>query len=197
MSLVQAVICERFVLVCGEQQANLENGQILHGFRKIHKLNDDVIIGLAGVVEDNYYLFQDYLDIDLTAKEGCRDSLEEVFAKVTARHGEMAACQEPLSVFSLVCGWDGSAFRAKTFYIDPSGEGGHKITDVEVTGPDDAKLITCGLLRHYDNFIACQRRHGSDIPGLQNAFRNVLSLGILFDESIDTDAQFEIIRRPE
>ena len=194
MSLVQAVLCDRFVLVCGEQQANFQDGQILHGLRKVYKLNKDVVIGLAGTVEDNFCLFQDYLNQDFTMKEDCRDTLAEVFAKVTERHREMAASQEPLSVFSLVCGWNGYGFEAKTFYLDSAGG---EITDIRPMGPEDAKLITCGLQRHYDNFIACQRTHGSSISGLKKAFQNVLSLGLLFDESIDADAQFELIERPE
>ena len=196
MSLIQAVLCDQFALVCGDQQANLDNGQILHNFRKVFKLNDNVIIGLAGVIEDNYYLFQDYLNINFEVKEDCRDSLAEVFAKVTARHQEMASTQEELSVFSLVCGWNGSGFEAKMFYIDPTGAGKHAITDVKPGGPDDAKLLTCGLSRHYDNFITCQSRYGSDIPALQKAFQSVLTMGILFDETIDTEATFELIQRP-
>lgn len=40
MSLVQAVVCDQFVFVAGEQQLNLSSGGVLHNFRKIFKLND-------------------------------------------------------------------------------------------------------------------------------------------------------------
>ena len=90
MSLVQAVICDQFALVCGEQQANLDSGGVLHNFKKVFKLNECVIIGLSGVIEDNYYLFQDYPNMDFTVKEDCADSLEEVFKTLSARHREMA-----------------------------------------------------------------------------------------------------------
>ena len=79
MSLVQAVLCSEFALVCGEQQLNLTSGGVLHNFRKIFKVNESVIIGLSGAIEDNYYLFQDYLNVDFTLKEDCPDSLAEVF----------------------------------------------------------------------------------------------------------------------
>ena len=39
MSLVQAVVCDQFVFVAGEQQLNLSSGGVLHNFRKIFKLN--------------------------------------------------------------------------------------------------------------------------------------------------------------
>ena len=53
MSLVQAVLCDQFAFVAGEQQLNLSSGGVLHNFRKIFKVNETVIIGLSGVIEDN------------------------------------------------------------------------------------------------------------------------------------------------
>lgn len=196
MSLVQAVICDQFAFVCGEQQLNLNNGGVLHNFRKIFRVNDNVIIGLSGMVEDNYYLFQDYLNVDFTLKEGCPDSLEEVFEKVAARYREMVE-QGECDVFSLVCGWNGSEFEAKTYYINSVCTEDSRITDVRLEHEKDAKLISCGDNRHYDNFLSAVYRHGADIPGLQKAFRDVLAQGIMFDDYIDKNAQFEVIRRPE
>ena len=103
MSLVQAVLCDQFAIVCGEQQANLDNGGVLHNFKKVFKLNQNVMIGLSGMIEDNYYLFQDYLNLDFTMKENCVDTLAEVFEKVAVRHREMMS-QGECGVFSLVCG---------------------------------------------------------------------------------------------
>lgn len=196
MSLVQAVLCSDFALVCGEQQLNLNSGGVLHNFRKIFKVNEYVIIGLSGVVEDNYYLFQDYLNVDFTLKEDCPDSLAEVFNKVTARYREMTE-QGECDVFSLVCGWNGFAFEGKTFYINSQFGELNKITSVKQAHERDAKLISCGDNRHYDNFMAAVYRHGADIYGVQKAFRDVLAQGIMFDDFIDKNAQFELIRRPE
>lgn len=196
MSLVQAVICDKFAFVCGEQQLNLSNGGVLHNFRKIFKVNKDVIIGLSGAVEDNYYLFQDYLNVDFTLKEDCPDSLEVVFGKVSERHREMAE-QGECDVFSLVCGWNGSGFEAKTFYVSSACPGDSKVTDVKLDHGKDAKLISCGDNRHYDNFIAGVYRYGVTVYGIQRAFWDVLSQGVMFDEYIDKNAQFEVIRRLE
>ncbi|MCI8552838.1 MAG: hypothetical protein K2P22_03490 [Lachnospiraceae bacterium] len=194
MSLVQAVICDQFALVCGEQQANLDSGGVLHNFKKVFKLNECVIIGLSGVIEDNYYLFQDYLNMDFTVKEDCADSLEEVFKTVSARHREMAE-QGECDVFSLVCGWNGSGFEGKSFFVDSAGNS--SITDAKPEHSMEAKLISCGDNRHYDNFLTCMKRYGFNILGLQNTFRDVLSLGVKFDDFIDTNAWFEVIKRPE
>lgn len=196
MSLVQAVVCDQFALVCGEQQLNLSNGGVLHNFRKIFKLNENVIIGLSGSMDDNYYLFQDYLTVDFDLKEDFQDSLLDVFGKVTARYQEMTA-QGECDVFSLVCGWNGYGFEAKTFFINSAFDGHNRITDIRPEHEKDAKLISCGDDRHYDNFLSGVDRYGFGVYGLQRAFRDVLSQGVLFDDFIDTNAQFELIRRPE
>lgn len=196
MSLVQAVICDEFAFVAGEQQLKLNSGAVLHNFRKIFRLNDNVIIGLSGSMDDNYYLFQDYLTIDFERKEDCPDSLTDVFDKVTARYQEMTE-QGECDVFSLVCGWNGSGFEAKTFFINSQLGEEDRITDVRPEHEKDAKLISCGDDRHYDNFLAGVYRHGADINGLQRAFRETLAQGVMFDDFIDKNAQFEVIRRPE
>lgn len=196
MSLVQAVVCDQFVLVCGEQQLNLSNGGVLHNFRKIFKVNEQVIIGLSGAIEDNYYLFQDYLNVDFTLKEDCSDSLEDVFNKVAVRYQEMAE-QGECDVFSLVCGWNGSGFEAKTYFTSSGSAENNLITDVKPEHEKDAKLISCGDNRHYDNVIAGVYRYGVTVYGIQRAFWDVLSQGVMFDEYIDKNAQFEVIRRPE
>ena len=196
MSLVQAVLCDQFALVCGEQQANLDNGGVLHNFKKVFKLNENVIIGLSGVLEDNYYLFQDYLNLNFELRGDCQDDLEEVFHRVTLRHREMAE-QGECAVFSLVCGWNGSAFEGKTFYVDPDNPTACIIADVRLEGPNEAKVISCGDHRHYDNFMISAKRRVFTVLNLQNAFRDTLAMGVKFDDYIDTNAWFELIKRPK
>lgn len=196
MSLVQAVICDKFTFVAGEQQLNLNNGGVLHNFKKVFRVNENVIIGLSGAIEDNYYLFQDYLNVDFTLKEDCGDSLEEVFDRVAGRYQEMTD-QGECDVFSLVCGWNGSAFEAKTYYINSVFGENSQITDVKLENEKDAKLISCGDNRHYENFMTGVYRYGISVYGLQRAFWDVLAQGVMFDEFIDKNAYFEVIRKPE
>ena len=195
MSLVQAVICDKFAFVAGEQQLNLNNGGVLHNFKKVFRVNENVIIGLSGAIEDNYYLFQDYLNVDFTLKEDCGDSLEEAFDRVAGRYQEMTD-QGECDVFSLVCGWNGFGFEGKTFFINSQFGEESRITDVRPEHEKDAKLISCGDNRHYDNFLAGVYRYGAEVYGLQRAFRDTLAQGVMFDEYIDKNAQFELIRRP-
>lgn len=195
MSLVQAVICDEFAFVAGEQQLNLSSGGVLHNFRKIFKVNKDVIIGLSGTIEDNYYLFQDYLNVDFTLKEDCRDSLAEVFDKAAGRWREMKE-QGECDVFSLVCGWNGVTFEAKTYYVNSHFPEDSCVTDVTLERARDAKLISCGDNRHYTNFMENVYKYGVEVFALQKAFRATLAQGVMFDEYIDKNAQFEVIRRP-
>ncbi len=195
MSLVQAVICDEFALVCGEQQLDLTSGGVLHNFKKIFKVNNDVIIGLCGAMDDNYYLFQDYLNVDFTLKEGCQDSLPVVFDRVSARYREMAE-QGECDVFSLVCGWNGYGFEGKTFFLSSQFQEENRIADVRPLHEKDAKVISCGDDRHYHNFVEAIYRYGADVYGVQRSFRDVLARGVMFDGSIDKNAQFELIRRP-
>ena len=195
MSLVQAVICDEFAFVAGEQQLNLSSGGVLHNFRKIFKVNKDVIIGLSGTIEDNYYLFQDYLNVDFTLKEDCRDSLAEIFDKVAGRWREMTE-QGECDVFSLVCGWNGVTFEAKTYYVNSHFPEDSCVTDVTLERARDAKLISCGDNRHYTNFMENVYKYGVEVFALQKAFRATLAQGVMFDEYIDKNAQFEVIRRP-
>ena len=196
MSLVQAVICDEFVFVAGEQQLKLNSGAVLHNFRKIFRLNDNVIIGLSGSMDDNYYLFQDYLTIDFELRGDCPDSLAEVYEKVGVRYREMTE-QGECDVFSLVCGWNGFGFEGKTFYINSQFGEESRITEVRPEHEKDAKLISCGDDRHYDNFLAGVYKYGAEVYGLQKAFRDTLAQGVMFDDFIDKNAQFEVIRRPE
>ena len=52
MSLVQAFICEQFVLVCGDTRAVFSNGEISDNFPKVKKI-DNAIIGMTGNIQDN------------------------------------------------------------------------------------------------------------------------------------------------
>ena len=169
MSLVQAVLCSEFALVCGEQQLNLTSGGVLHNFRKIFKVNESVIIGLSGAIE--------------------------VFHKVTARYREMTE-QGECDVFSLVCGWNGYGFEGKTFFLSSQFQEENRIADVRPLHEKDAKVISCGDDRHYHNFVEAIYRYGADVYGVQRSFRDVLARGVMFDGSIDKNAQFELIRRP-
>ncbi len=160
MSLVQAVLCSDFALVCGEQQLNLNSGGVLHNFRKIFKLNEYVIIGLSGVIEDNYYLFQDYLNVDFT-EGGCQDR------SCRGLSDRVRAVQDGIKASAMCSAWSRlerlSAFEGKPFTSPPSS-GRLNRSLCKQAHEADAKLISCGRHnRHLDNLYGRRDRHGADI----------------------------------
>ena len=197
MSLVQAIICDRFVLVCGDQQANLDDGSIRHNFRKVFKINKNVIIGVTGMVDDNFILFQDYINPNFTLKQGCLDDLETVYKKVTLRYNQMVNSGKAHKAYSLVCGWNGSSFEGKTFFINPTHTANLGITNINPESKNDVKFISCGDDIHYDNFLKFKERYPFSVLGMKNTFKDVLDEGIKFDHKIDKNALFEVIRRSE
>ena len=42
-----------------------------------------------------------------------------------------------------------------------------------------------------------RNKYGFEVYALQRAFRDVLAQGVMFDDYIDKNAQFELIRKPE
>lgn len=193
MSLVQAILSSQFVLVCGEQQANLSDGTVRHDFRKVFKINKNVIIGLTGTIEDNYILFQDYINPDFTLKETCSDSLEAVYSKVILRYNQMKISGMAYNVFSLVCGWNGNSFEGKTFFMNHEYTDNLGITDIKLKSDNDVKFISCGENEHYDNFFKIKDRYPFNVRGMMNTFNDVLAEGVKFDKTIDKNAVFEVI----
>ena len=57
MSLVQAILTDRFVLAAAETRAVKPDGSIIDDVNKLIKVNNEVIFGCTGGIEDNYKLF--------------------------------------------------------------------------------------------------------------------------------------------
>ncbi len=183
MSLVQAVISNHFIIVCSEQRANFDNGTVDENFKKVFKINQNVIIGMAGSISDNQKLFEDFLicDIDnckLIPKEKCNLTLNEVFEIVTNKF--LLLNKTPnFNTHSLVCGWDGSKFVGKTFYSTTG------ISDVVPKDDNDVKIISSGNDIHYNNFMKFKDKYPFSILGVKNAFKDVLDVGVKYDSSIN------------
>ena len=60
MSLVQAVITEKFILVGADSRGIHSDGKISETCNKLLKLNKNVIFGCTGGILDNFKLFDGY-----------------------------------------------------------------------------------------------------------------------------------------
>ena len=91
-----------------------------------------VLEGLHHPLYPEFYAFWREAEIGILLREYVEgDSLEEVFDRVAGRYQEMTD-QGECDVFSLVCGWNGSAFEAKTYYINSVFGENSQITDVKL-----------------------------------------------------------------
>lgn len=207
MSLVQALMCEDYVLVCAEMKAKLDDGRILEDFKKIYKLNDDVIIAFTGTIEDNRYLFQEYVTSDLSMKDKITDSLDQVFKAVDLRFKELQTeeytkiLNKKACVHSVICGWNGNRLIGRTYFL--GGKDHQGITEFYPDVDQPYKLVSCGEGIHFD--YLCQKinshiqEYGKspNIRQGKNIFQDVLDHGITVDDTINNVAIFEQIRRSD
>jgi len=201
MSLVQSIIYKEFLLVCGEQKASFTNGIISNNFNKIFKISKDVIIGLTGTIEDNLLLFQDFIERDFSLKLQSNYYLPDVYKRIDLRYKQMelehnSSSNKKFNVFSLVCGWNGENFEGKTYFIDPEQTKHIGITHIKLDSQRDVKLISCGKDIHFANFMKFKDKYPFNIRGMKNTFKDVLDEGVKFDATINTNANFELIKKP-
>ncbi len=196
MSLVQSIIYKDFCVICGDQKASLSNGTIRHDFRKIFKLNNKVVIGITGDIQDNYLLFQDFLTPDFNLQEGSENvEFQSVYEKVALRFDVLERDMIQHETFSVVCGWNGTGFEGRTFFMGGKSADNLGITQICPETSDSARLITCGDPRHHESFFKFKENYPFNILGVKNTFRDVLEAGVQFDDTINTNAMFEVLKR--
>lgn len=196
MSLVQAYINENFILVCGEQKAQLTDGTIIENFIKVHKINNSTIIGLTGTIEGNYILFSDYINEDFTLKKPLSEyNYFDIEQKTILKYNINYEYFEDHPVISLICGWDGRKMTGKTFF---SNLGRNAINDLTPEYPGHIRLVNCGLDIHNENAEKMSKLNPpKNILQLKNLFRDVVDEGIKFDNTINKNITFQKIKRSD
>jgi len=196
MSLVQAFIYKDFILVCGEQRAELDNGKILEHFIKVRKLNETTIIGMTGTIEGNFKLFSDYIQNDFTLKETfCTENYLEIENKVLKNFHENFEYLQTHSIHSVICGWDGNNMTGKAFFTKDTSHL-HTITDISPEFSGQVRFVNCGLNEHYVNAERIRSQiNPNSILQFKNLFKEVIFEGIKFDNTINKNITFEKIRR--
>lgn len=197
MSLVQSFITKEFILVCGDQRAKLNNGTILENFVKVRKLNPTTIIGMTGIIEGNAKLFAKYIHSDFTLKESSySQNYNDIVNYATTQFYENYDYLQENSVHSVVCGWDGQRMTGRSFFTKDDNPNMKSINDLALNETINVRFVNCGLNEHYinaeelKNSIACV-----DIIQFKNLFKNVIDIGVSFDDTINKNITFEKIRR--
>lgn len=192
MSLVQAYISENYILVCGEQKATV-NGVIVENFKKVYKLNDTTIIGMAGTIEGNYRLFSDYVNTDFSINATfCQKKYLEIEADLINKYKNNVDFLHNHNVISIICGWDGFKMTGKTFFTNFK----QPINDLTPDYPEHVRLVNCGLDKHKENAERIsQLKNPKNLLQLKNLFMDVIDEGIKFDNTINKNINYEKIRR--
>lgn len=198
MSLVQAFIYKDFILVCGEQRANLDDGIVVENFIKVRKLNSTTIIAMTGTIEGNAKLFIDYINPDFTVKENVyNQTYNDVERCVIENFYNNYDYFQIKSVHSIICGWNGQKMTGKAIFTkDENDPDMNPINDLTPAFPEHVRFISCGLDQHRINAETLgKEKQCVNILQFKNLFKDVIELGIKFDDSINNNLTFEKIRR--
>lgn len=195
MSLVQAFIYKDFILVCVEQKAILENEIILENFVKVRKINATTIIGMTGTIQGNAKLFSEYINELFELKNpNCVQTYNEINEHVLMNLKENYEYLLENPIHSFICGWNGNKMTGQTFFInDPNIP---PINDISPLFDGHVNYVSCGLEQHKINIEAIwHKSNPQNILQFKNLFKDVISIGIKFDDSINDKITFEKIRK--
>ena len=198
MSLVQAFIYKDYILVCGEQRANLDSGIVLENFVKVRKLNPTTIIGMTGTIEGNAKLFKDYINPDFTIKgTGQLQTYNEIKHRTIENFYNNYDYFQIKSVHSVICGWNGQKMTGKAIFTkDTNNPNMAPITDLTPDFLEQLRWVNCGLNQHEENLKTLFKEMQTvNVLALKKLFIDVIKMGVEFDETINSNISFEYIRR--
>lgn len=210
MSLVQTVITKDFILM-GADTREIPDGsnEALDHYNRILKINDGILVGITGDVNDNLKLFDGFCQLDPT--EGFKNSdeavtmsysdfvqaLKERFETIKQEH-EAEDNPKKYNISSVVCGYNGEELEATCFVIDaldrlvPNALTKTCLNDKPYHG------ISCGRMEHYINLdkYAFQQKP-TTILQYKNVLRSVFETGAQLDKTMNSNCCFEKIRKTD
>lgn len=199
MSLVQAYISDECIVVGGEGRAKFDDGTIDENFQKVFKFNDTIIVGIAGTISGNAFLFKDYINSDFSLTSLAKESTyEEVISHLKNIFENEAEFLNKHSIKSIVCGWDGEKMTGKTFFTKCENPELDGINDLTSYGGNKFRVVNCGLDVHYQNALKHGKYTISTKPiQAKNIFKSVIIDGLELDDTINDNIKFEKIKRSD
>lgn len=200
MSLIQAYITRNFILVGGDTRGT--NGDIVvsNDVKKVFKINKNIIIGMSGKVNGNCILFKDiieFTDNKFKLKDVNFDQLtyKEFTSKINESYYNNNDYLQENSIHSIVCGYNGERLMATTYITKDANENFNKPVEIFPLNETDVRVINCGEEQHYlDAFELKDKINALNILQFKNLFNDVLQKGIKYDNTINNNADFEVIR---
>ena len=198
MSIVQAYITKNFVVVGGDKRAMTTNKEIAsENFKKIVRINKNIIIGMTGSITGNYVLFSEFINEDLSLKNNNYDEItyKNMIEKITKSYYDNNNYLQKESIHSLICGWNGEKFLATTYFTKDKDVKLNKPIEVYPQDEDSVKVINCGENQHYLDVLELKNKMPcTNILQFKNLFKDVLHIGITYDNTINECADFETIK---
>ena len=201
MSLVQFVLSNNFILVCGDNKAS-------ESCNKVIKINKNIIIGCSGNLRDCHELISKYCDLSIAngisvKSEKCNLSYHEFISQILKQYEFMEkiynnnCISKKYEFTDVICGFDGREFVANVFalHLDPNQN--QRASLIE---KPKRSLHLCFCLGepgqpHYKNLLSkIDNRKPTEIIEFQNIMRDVLNEGIKTDRSINNICHFESIQ---
>lgn len=210
MSLIQAIITDKYAMLCSDTKAYTLSGTHVDNCRKIIPIGDGIMFGCTGKVSDNYELFEDYCECD-GVRFSSRNfetslSYNKVIKRLTSKYDKLERkfnAGKKYEICSIVCGYNDEKERFETIIFalhhDRRIKNGIFFYHQSIRSP--YKITTCGNIYHHatldnlaeDTYYDC----GDEVTIRQwkNMFQDVLDDGITFDHTINDRADFVTIRK--
>lgn len=210
MSLIQAIITDKYAMLCSDTMAYTLDGTHVDDCRKIIPIGDSIMFGCAGKVSDNYELFEDYCDCDgiRFSPRNFETSLpyNKVIERLTLKYKKLDRkfnAGKKYEICSIVCGYDDQRgeFEVVIFSLHHDRRIKNGVFFAGKPKSQPYRIATCGNTCHQadlDNMamdLYYDRGDEVTIRQWKNMFQDVLDDGITFDHTINDKADFITIRK--
>ncbi len=204
MSLVIGVACGEFVVMGGEGKAVLNNGQIITDFRKVFKINHNILIGIAGTLQgvNNFagFLFNIQDSRFTTKRFQPEPSYNEIKELLDDSYDDIIGNGNSETFFVAIAGWDGQQFCMDSYFYNSTDKTNNKRSHIVPQSTNDFKYVcleNCGA-KHSNDFMSfATKMTEASIIQTKNAIKNTIDIGLVYDNSINKNYIFETIRKKE
>lgn len=204
MSLVIGVACEEFVVMGGEGKAVLDNGQTITDFRKVFRISNNILIGIAGTLQGLNkfagFLFNIQDSRFVIKRFQPEPSYNEIKELLDESYDDIIKNGNCDTFFVALAGWDGKHFCMDSYFYNSMNKTNNKRSHIVPQSSNDFKCVcleNCGP-SHFNDFMSfATKMTEASIIQTKNAIKNTIDIGIAYDNSINKNYIFETIRKKE
>ena len=212
MSLVINVLTEKYCVFCADQRRIIDGNSIDEDYRKIFKINDNCILGMAGDLEYIDMLTSsivEYRNKEVICMEAIKKTYTEINEIIQKHFHELKKVIETETEdgedydgytkkqrsFVSLGGYDGSIMRMDNYsFVGATAKESHYLSP-----PETFRFFSMhNNDSHCDYFLERINTYSNKaltILNVKNAFKDTLEKGIKIDDSINNKPIFETIRR--